>query len=175
MQVTEERHSVKSGFHNIRPLDYTHVKILSPGGEQAERFRNRKENFSMFKIFPGSVHDSPIFNDSPLCADLASGEYRTDFVLRDNGHPYRSYLLTPLLNPKNRIGRAYNAAHKTSRNCLDRGFGVLKRRFPCLSRGLILHYICILEKEAFFEGEDQDVDPELHIFNNENSSSSGPN
>ncbi|XP_063931351.1 putative nuclease HARBI1 [Zophobas morio] len=209
MPVTgQERRSVKSGFHNIRgfpkvigALDCTHVKILSPGGEQAERFRNRKGYFSInvqgvcdseLKIiniiarWPGSVHDSTIFNDSPLCADLASGVYGTDFVLGDNGYPCRSYLLTPLLNPRNRMERAYNAAHKASRNCIERCFGVLKRRFPCLSRGLnmklqstlhiivacaVLHNICILEKDAFFEGEDQDVDedPELHIFNNENT------
>ena len=51
----------------------------------------------------------------------------------------------------------------------------LQSTFHIIVACAVLHYICILEKEAFFEGEDQDVDPELHIFNNENSSSSGPN
>jgi hypothetical protein len=208
MPVTDqERHLIKSGFHNIRgfpkvigAIDCTHIKILSPGGEQAERFRNRKGYFSInvqgvcdseLKIinivarWPGSVHDSTIFNDSPLCADLAAGMYETDFLLGDNGYPCKSYLLTPLLNPRNRMERAYNASHRSTRNCIERCFGVLKRRFPCLSRGLnmkpqttlhiivacaVLHNICILENDEFFEGDEiEDFDPELHIVNDENT------
>ena len=120
------------------------LTTFSPEGEQAERFRNRKGYFSInvqgvcdseLKIiniiarWPGSVRDSTRFNGSLLCADLAAGIYGTDFVLGGNGHPSRSYLLTPLLNPRNRMERAYNAAPKASRNCIERCFGVLRRRF----------------------------------------------
>jgi hypothetical protein len=111
--------------------------------------------------------------------------YETDFLLGDNGYPCKSYLLTPLLNPRNRMERAYNASHRSTRNCIERCFGVLKRRFPCLSRGLnmklqttlhiivacaVLHNICILENDEFFEGDEiEDFDPELHIVNDENT------
>lgn len=60
-------------------IDCTHVKIISPGGAQAELFRNRKGYFSInvqaigsFDLrvldiearWPGSAHDSNIFDNS---------------------------------------------------------------------------------------------------------------
>lgn len=68
------------GIPNVIGLiDCTHVKIYSPGGLEAERFRNRKGYFSInvqcvgdfnLKIldlvasWPGSSHDSHIFDMS---------------------------------------------------------------------------------------------------------------
>lgn len=68
------------GIPNVVGLiDGTHVKIYSPGGEDAERFRNRKGYFSInvqvvggpdlraFDVearWPGSSHDSYIFDMS---------------------------------------------------------------------------------------------------------------
>lgn len=79
----------KNGFYNmVQPhgipnvvglIDCTHVKIYSPGGIDAERYRNRKGYFSInvqlvgrydLKIldivarWPGSTHDSQIFDRS---------------------------------------------------------------------------------------------------------------
>lgn len=81
--------SIKQQFYNmITPhgipnviglIDGTHVKVYSPGGEEAERFRNRKGYFSInvqvvggpdLKVlnvearWPGSTHDSYIFDMS---------------------------------------------------------------------------------------------------------------
>ncbi|RZC10202.1 DDE Tnp 4 domain containing protein, partial [Asbolus verrucosus] len=62
-------------------VDCTHVKLFSPGGDNAEVFRNREDYFSInvqvvgeanLKImdivsrWPASVHDTIIFNDSNI-------------------------------------------------------------------------------------------------------------
>ncbi|CAH1365966.1 unnamed protein product [Tenebrio molitor] len=70
--------------------------------------------------WPGSVHDSTIFNDSPLPVEFGMGRYGNGFLLGDSGQ------------------EAYNTAHIATRNTVERFFGVLKRRFPCLRNGLRL-------------------------------------
>lgn len=90
-QTPHEITMIKEGFYRmVRPhgipnvvglIDCTHVKICSPGGRSAERFRNRKGSFSIsvqavarydLKIldlvarWPGSTHDSHIFDMSAL-------------------------------------------------------------------------------------------------------------
>lgn len=54
----------------------------------------------------------------------------------DNGYACKPYLLTPLLNPDNESEAEYNRAHILTRNTIERFFGVIKRRFPCLQNGL---------------------------------------
>lgn len=70
------------GIPNVIGLiDCTHVKIYSPGGEEAERYRNRKGYFSinvqavglydltildLVAQWPGSSHDSYIYDMSKL-------------------------------------------------------------------------------------------------------------
>ncbi|KAG6463784.1 hypothetical protein O3G_MSEX014070, partial [Manduca sexta] len=120
-------------------------------GLQAETYRNRKGFFSInvqvvcdarlnirniIARWPGSVHDSTIFNDSPLCAQMEHGDYGNKLLLGDSGYPCRRYLLTPLLNPSTPNEESYNRAHIKTRNTVERLFGVLKRRFPCLHVGL---------------------------------------
>ncbi|RZB40329.1 DDE Tnp 4 and/or Plant tran domain containing protein, partial [Asbolus verrucosus] len=82
--------------------------------------------------WPGSVHDSTIFNDSPLRVDLENGQYQNGYLLGDNGYPCKKYLLTPFLNPNGPAEEAYNVADIATRNPIERFFGLLKRRFPCL-------------------------------------------
>lgn len=88
--------------------------------------------------WPGSVHDSTIFNHSPLPVEFQMGRYGNGFLLGDSGYPCKQYLLTPLLNPANASEQAYNRAHISTRNTIERFFGVLKRRFPCLKSGMRL-------------------------------------
>lgn len=132
-------------------IDCTHVKIQSPGGINAEVFRNRKGWFSInvqavcdAKLYireitarwPGSTHDSRIFNNSRLKARLETNEFENCYLLGDSGYACRRYLLTPILNPTTRGEEMYNRAHIATRNPIERTFGIWKRRFPCLAFGL---------------------------------------
>ena len=153
---TNEEARIRHDFHQIAGfpgvtgcIDCTHVCIQSPGGDNAELFRNRKGYFSinvqavcdtnlrfisLVAQWPGSVHDSRIFYNSSLCA-IFENEEIGGILLGDNGYPNKWYLLTPILNLQTAQERRYNIAHMTTRNTIERSFGVWKRRFPCL-RGL---------------------------------------
>lgn len=97
----EEIDEVRPGFNTIAcfpkcigAIDCTHVKIISPGGEQAETYRNRKGFFSInvqtvcdahLRIqdivarWPGSAHDSTIFINSSLRGYNCSLQYSIAF------------------------------------------------------------------------------------------------
>ena len=175
---------IKTDFHSIAGfpsvigcIDGTHVKIQSPGGEHAERYRNRKHYFSynvqavcnkhlrIMSIdarWPGSTHDSTVFSASSLNLRFIQGEYTNCFLLADGAYQQKKFILTPILNPQNNAEERYNTAHIRTRNCIERCFGVLKRRFPVLALGFrtkqqttlaavvaaaVLHNLAIEEKE----------------------------
>lgn len=52
------------------------------------------------------------------------------------GYACKPYLFTPLLNPVTESEKRYNKAQIRTRNIIERVFGVWKRKFPCLRRGL---------------------------------------
>lgn len=159
-RTDDELAATKTAFYNIAgfprivgAIDCSHIKIQSPGGRRAELYRNRKGYFSLnvqcicdadLKLrhivarWPGSVHDSTIFNHSPLPAEFEMGIYGNGLLLGDSGYACKAYLLTPLLNPGNRAEQNYNRAQIRTRNTVERFFGVIKRRFPCLQNGLRL-------------------------------------
>ncbi|CAN7943326.1 unnamed protein product [Ixodes hexagonus] len=133
-------------------IDCTHVKIKGLGGPNGEVFRNRKGFFSLnvqaitgpqlqfFDIvarWPGSVHDSRIFDNSRARV-LYENQRIPGLLLGDAGYACMSFLLTPLTSPgvaTSPKGR-YQAAHLKTRNSVERAFGVFKRRFPCLDMRL---------------------------------------
>ncbi|KAK5639733.1 hypothetical protein RI129_010544 [Pyrocoelia pectoralis] len=132
-------------------IDGTHIKIRSPGGEDGEVYRNRKSYFSInvqlvcdseliirniVARWPGSAHDSTIFNNSRLRTRFEAGEFGNGFILGDSGYALKSYLLTPFANPRTQAEQRYNESHIRTRNCIERTNGVLKRRFPALCYGL---------------------------------------
>lgn len=140
-----------ANFPNVTGcIDCTHVPIINPGGHHAELFRNRKRTFSInvqvvagpkleiYDIvarYPGSYHDSYIFDRSSVKGKFQRREL-PGYLLGDAGYPCLPYLLTPF-RQTNTIGeRRYNQAQIRTRNIVERSFGVLKRSFPCLSRGL---------------------------------------
>ncbi|GFW03235.1 nuclease HARBI1 [Trichonephila clavipes] len=118
----------------IGALDGTFVRIVSPGGEDAERFRCRKNYFALnvqtivdsdlvirnvVARWPGSAHYSTVFNNSAACLSLKTNAlYKYFHLLGDTGYAREKYLLTPFGNP-----RSLSEA----------------RRFPCLSIGLNCH------------------------------------
>ncbi|XP_018569031.1 putative nuclease HARBI1 [Anoplophora glabripennis] len=80
----------------IGAVDGTHCRIISPGGDDPEVFRNRKGYFSINAQFvcdsrlkilnvvarwPGSTHDSPIFNNSRLKMDFENNQYQNCLLL----------------------------------------------------------------------------------------------
>jgi len=89
------------------------IDIDSPGGPDAELFRNRKGNFSLniqgicdpdlnftniVVKWYGSCHDTRMFENSKIGADIENGT-APGILLGDSGYPLTSYLMTPFLNP----------------------------------------------------------------------------
>lgn len=158
-------------------IDCTHVKILGQGGADGEVFRNRKQFFSinvqsvssanlMFQDivarWPGSTHDSHIFNESRLKQRFETGEFQHGVLLGDGGYKLFPYLMTPFRNPTTPNEHNYNRVQILVRNTVERKYGVWKRRFPCLAIGLrtklqtsltviiacaVLHNYCIQQKD----------------------------
>ena len=179
---------IKEQFFKIRKfpgvfgcIDGTHIPIQSPGGNNEELYRNRKGYFSInvqvvcsadlrfldiVARWPGSVHDSTVFNASHLRARLEAGEFPQGYLLGDSAYACKKYLLTPLQSPSTEGEMKYNAAHIQTRNTVERSFGVWKRRFPAMSLGMrttlnttlavivataVLHNIAIETKDNFVE------------------------
>jgi hypothetical protein len=133
----------------VDAIDCTHIKIPSPGGENAELFRNRKGYFSInvqavwgpnldilniVARWPGSIQYM-VPEYSTIVAYSAQFEHGDiqSILLGDNGNPCRQYLMTPVIDPQTRPQRRYNVAQIRTRNTVERMFGVWKRLFPCLS------------------------------------------
>jgi len=158
--TTEECHEIMRLFYStsglpgiIGAIDCTHVAIQSPGTDDAEIYRNRKGYFSLnvqlvcgdsvgyisnvVARWPGSVHDSTIFDNCTLRWMLETGQVKGGLV-GDGGYACQRYMLTPLNNPTTAGDRSYNRAQVLARNCIERTNGMLKRRFPALKYGLRL-------------------------------------
>ena len=136
----------------VGAIDGTHIPISNPGGENAIQYVNRKNFFSIncqvtcnskmeitsvVARWYGSAHDARIFNESHLMHQFENNTYR-GILLGDAGYPCLRYLLTPVNNPATAPQRAYNYAHSKGRTIIERVFGVMKRRFACLTKGLRL-------------------------------------
>ena len=153
-------------------------------------FRNRKGYFSLniqavcgpdLKFYdvvsrwPGSTHDSRIFENSMINLRLEQGEIN-GHLLGDAGYALKQYLLTPYPDPRTVAQKRYNKRHSQSRMFIEKAFGCLKRRFPLLKHGVrlrkpedncililsafVLHNMCIEFKQRnepdFSEREDED-------------------
>ncbi|KAK9693278.1 DDE superfamily endonuclease [Popillia japonica] len=94
---------------------------------------NKLQIIDIVSRWHGATHDAYIFNNSRLRARLETGEMGEGILLGDSGYPIRPYLLTPLQNPQTPVENLYNESHIRTRNCIERTFGVWKRRFPILS------------------------------------------
>ena len=140
LPTREEEGKIRQDFYQIAGfpgvtgcLDCTHVRIQSPGDDNAELFQNRKGYFSinvqalcdaslhflsLVVQWPGSVHDSHIFYNSSLCAKFEGGEIG-GILLGDSGYPIKRYLLTPVINPQTAREWHYNRAHINTRNTIE--------------------------------------------------------
>ncbi|KAJ8910915.1 hypothetical protein NQ315_014249 [Exocentrus adspersus] len=163
MPEPQESVRVQNEFYNIARfpkvqaiIDCTHIKIQSPGGDNAEIYRNRKSFFSInvqcltdarLKIldvvarWPGSVHDATIFANSTIRARFEAGHFPGSVIIGDSGYGLSNYLMTPLANPVTPGEQLYNEALIRTRNSIERVFGIWKRRFPVMAYGLRLKLV----------------------------------
>ncbi|XP_023312542.1 putative nuclease HARBI1 [Anoplophora glabripennis] len=159
-QTKNKFYDIASFPNIIGAVDGTHIRILSPGGDDAEVFRNRKNYFSLnvqvisnanmeitdiVARWPGSSHDVTIFNNSNIRREFENNLHRNSFLLgKDSAYPAREFLLTPLQNPITEAEQLYNEAHIRTRGIIEKLFGVWKRRFPILAYGCRLKLQTIL-------------------------------
>ncbi len=59
-------------------------------------------------------------------------------LLGDSGYGIRTYLLTPYPNPINAEQEAFNNSHKKTRTHIEHANGLVKKRFPPLSKDGLL-------------------------------------
>lgn len=154
-------------------IDGVHIPVQSPGGPDAELYRNRKSIFSIncqvvcdhkhkftnvVARWPGSVHDSRIWTNSKLFREFENGLHE-GIVLADSAYPLSRQLMVPFDYPcSDRIKGRFNRALCRSRVFIEQSIGNWKRRFPILSKKLrckistalviivstaVLHNLCI--------------------------------
>lgn len=116
-----------------------------------EIFRNRKHYFSLnvqaicnaelefidiVARWPGSTHDSHIFNNCYTRAMFEQGAYGSAVLVGDAGYACNNYMMTPLQQCNTAAENLYNESQIRTRNCIERVFGVWKKRFPAMAIGL---------------------------------------
>ncbi|XP_064638287.1 putative nuclease HARBI1 [Lineus longissimus] len=171
-------------------VDGVHVPIEAPSLDEREIYRCRKGFMSLnvqgiadtdlkfiniVNRWPGSTHDSRIFDNSRICFQLEQRQFE-GLLLGDKGYACLPFLMTQFRNPAGRAQRRYNRSHKSTRSAVEIMFGIWKRKFPCLKQGIrvkldtamsvitataVLHNIAIDLKEPDVgeeaEAEDDDV------------------
>ena len=125
---------------------YLYLLLAFVGGEDGGRYINRKGFFSVnvqmitnaamiinniVARWPGSTHDSRIFANSQINRRLENRHQR-GYLLGDSGYACLPYLMNPIRNPATAPERRYNSSHAKTRNVVERAFGIMKKRFPCL-------------------------------------------
>ncbi|XP_015189816.1 PREDICTED: putative nuclease HARBI1 [Polistes dominula] len=91
--------------------------------------------------WPGSAHDSRIFQNSRIYMRYLEHQLN-GILVGDAGYPCLPFLMTPINNPVTDEEITYNNIQSRTRNIVERTYGVWKRRFPCLSRGLTTKLLC---------------------------------
>ncbi|KAJ8930398.1 hypothetical protein NQ314_016793 [Rhamnusium bicolor] len=143
-------------------IDCTHIAIVPPKTNDPvypERIYANRKNYHSLNVqlvcdermkilhvnlrFPGSSHDSHIWNNSNIepvprnIHERGNGGY---FLLGDSGYPLRPWLLTPVANAETEEEEAYNEVHRRARSTIERCNGLLKMRFRFLLKHRVLHY-----------------------------------
>lgn len=84
----------------------------------------------IFIGYPGSVHDSRVFRNSPLSTTLED-KCQNFYLLGDSGYPCMRHLLTPYKDRGNltEIERRYNYKLSSTRYVIEHCFGLLKQKW----------------------------------------------
>lgn len=125
----------------------------------------------IFIGYPGSVHDSRVFRNSPLCATLED-KCQNYYILGDSGYPCMRHLLTPYKDRGNltQIEKNYNLKLSSSRCVIEHCFGLLKQKWRQLYHiklrkiQNIVHFIracCVLHNLALKDEFPADAFDEL--------------
>ena len=207
MPTGHERADVRRGLRDIAGLpeivgviDCTHVRIKRPSVPNYRAFRNRRGVYSInvqlvcdhrMRIrnvvarWPGSVHDSRIFQNSRLSKICEAGQLR-GHLIGDSGYRCSEYLLTPVLRPQNDQEERYNEAHASTRNVIERCNGLLKVKFKCLSCDsrmrlnkdttmTVIVAACVLHNIAIDRNDLDIYDDDIQIENNNNQNNAPQN
>ncbi|XP_071652749.1 putative nuclease HARBI1 [Temnothorax longispinosus] len=166
-------------------IDCTHVRLVDTRFQNiSEIYRNRKGYFSLnvqtvvgprmefldiVPEWPGSAHDSRIFRTSLLYIRYIENQL-DGILVGDRGYPCLPFLMTPVSNPRTDEETCYNNIQCRTRLIVERTYGVWKRRFPCLSRGLttklitsttivvacaVLHNMSLIFNDVLSEDDDE--------------------
>ncbi|XP_022183155.1 putative nuclease HARBI1 [Myzus persicae] len=206
LRQTREKFNTKYNFPGIVGIiDCTHIGIFPPKTDDPVYpeyiYVNRKNYHSInvqlvcdsdmkiinvSALFPGSVNDAYIWNNSllePTLRRIYNHNPEGFYLLGDSGYPLRPWLMTPLMQYQpNTPEERYNRRFKHVRSLIERCIGLLKMRFRCLLKHRILHYspvkackivnactvlhnICIENNVQFQNDEDGNVEEiDLGIF-----------
>ncbi|XP_050505707.1 putative nuclease HARBI1 [Diabrotica virgifera virgifera] len=197
-KTISEQHFRANGFPDvIGAIDGSHIKIDKPENDP-ESYINRKGFYSIqmqlvcdhrrkitdiFIGYPGSVHDSRVFRNSPLHTNLEErcGRY---FLLGDSGYPLQANLLTPYKDRGNltRRQRNYNLKLAKNRYVVEHCFGILKQKFRqmyhvklrnirlicnMIRAACVLHNIAIDDNIFNIEPLNQNPPEQLHEINDD--------
>ncbi|XP_041374252.1 putative nuclease HARBI1 [Gigantopelta aegis] len=92
---------------------------------------NNKKFTNLVARWPGSAHDTFIWNNCKLSEDFENGNIH-GYLLGDSAYPLRPWLLTPIANPQNAAEDRYNRHHRQTRQQIEGTFGIWKLRWLCL-------------------------------------------
>ncbi|KAH7979955.1 hypothetical protein HPB49_012182 [Dermacentor silvarum] len=141
-------------------VDGTLIAIIKPGGlslADTASFMSRKGYYTLNVMvvcnaelrilvvdprYPGSCHDSWVWQHNPLRARLAAQLQPGEYLLGDSVYPLEPWLLVPV--PGSHAGTTsegrYNREHASMHNVVERCTGVLKSKFRCLQHFRTLLY-----------------------------------
>ncbi|VEN53371.1 unnamed protein product [Callosobruchus maculatus] len=130
---------------------------------------HRRKIIDLFVGYPGSVHDSRVFHNSPLKLSLEQ-KCAPYYLLADSGYPLQKHVLTPYRDRGNlnRYQNNFNVKLSRNRYVIEHCFGILKQKFRQLYHvklrdiPLIVHFIraaCVLHNIAIDDEFVVDIDP----------------
>ncbi|CAH2006168.1 unnamed protein product [Acanthoscelides obtectus] len=128
---------------------------------------NRAQIRDIFIGYPGSVHDSRVFRNSPLFPVLREN-CQQYYILGDSGYPCTRHLLTPYKDHRNPMGIENNFNLKLAKNryVIEHCFGLMKQKWRQLYhiklRKIVdivhfIHACCVLHNLALNDGFPDEV------------------
>lgn len=138
----------RKGYHSLNVQLVSEFLIGLSNPFYIEIFQICDEKLKIINVnssFPGSSHDSFIWNSSAVCrviTNLYRSGHEGYYLLGDSGYPLRPWLMVPFEGnpPENTPEFIYNHQFKSIRSSIERCNGVLKKRFRCLLKDRVLNY-----------------------------------